>query len=102
MLAACHKERCQRCAESSHNESDSAYPAGGNRPRTAGKEYTESESLGVVFAHFLFAKEIRSNPLTSTLASNFDSLIRISDLLFFGQKRFEVREPNPNFNTFLT
>jgi hypothetical protein len=59
MLAACHSERCQRCAEASHNESGSAYPAGGNRPRTAGKEYTESESLSVVFAYFGFTKEIR-------------------------------------------
>ncbi len=42
MLAACHSERCQRCAESSHDESGSASPAsGGNRPSTAGKEYTE-------------------------------------------------------------
>ncbi len=57
MLAACHNKRCQRRAESSHDESDSAYPAGGNRPRAAGKEYTESESLSVVFAHFVFAKE---------------------------------------------
>jgi hypothetical protein len=38
-----------------HDESGSAYPAGGKRPRTAGKEYTESESQSVVFAHFVLA-----------------------------------------------